>query len=196
MQRVQPQRQSTLIAPESLQRHSQALLEHPGVEQAPRTGRTPLDFSKDKVHVHPHVLYFPLGIAVVLAQDEHDRRHSRVLNSSSTDSEYKDDMSSPRARPRQSSSADKLFATRRSTATTPDRSSSPPEAHDDTDGDPIGAGERTRLRQGLFAQGALFEEKLWLSVWSRPLSQSGSQSNSNSRGVQLSPGLNDDNALR
>jgi len=49
MQRGQPQRQSTLIAPESLQRHAQAQLEHPGVVQAPNTGKTLLDFSKDKV---------------------------------------------------------------------------------------------------------------------------------------------------
>ena len=41
MQRVQPQRQSTLIAPESLQ--------HPGVAQVPNAGKTLLDFSKDKV---------------------------------------------------------------------------------------------------------------------------------------------------
>ena len=111
---------------------------------------------------------FPLGIVVVLAQDEDDRRHSRVSNSSSTDGEYKDDPNSPR----QSSSADKLFPTRRSIATTLERSHSPPEAHDDTDGDPICAGERTRLRQGKFAPGALSGETLWSSVWSRPPSQS------------------------
>jgi hypothetical protein len=39
----------TLIAPESLQQHSQARLEYPGVAQAPNTGKTFLDFSKDKV---------------------------------------------------------------------------------------------------------------------------------------------------
>ena len=59
MQRAQPQRQSILIAPEPRQRHSQAQPEHPGVEQAPTIGKTLLDFSKDKVHVHPPVLCFP-----------------------------------------------------------------------------------------------------------------------------------------
>ena len=61
MQRAQPQRQSTLIAPGSLQRHSQARLEQPGVEQAPNTGKTLFDFSKYKVHLHPHILCFPSG---------------------------------------------------------------------------------------------------------------------------------------
>ena len=59
MQRAQPQRQSTLIAPESLQRCSQARPEHPGVGQTSNTGKTLLDFSKDKAHLHPYVLCFP-----------------------------------------------------------------------------------------------------------------------------------------
>ena len=59
MQRAQPQRQNTLVAPQSRQRHSQARLEHPGVEQTPNTGKNLLDFSKDKVHLRPHVLCFP-----------------------------------------------------------------------------------------------------------------------------------------
>jgi hypothetical protein len=146
------------------------------------------------------LMYFvlPLGIAIVFAQEYHeqDRRHSRVSNSSSADGEYKDDPNSPPARPRQSSSADKLFPMRRSLATTPDRSHSPPEAHDDPDGDPIGAGERVRLRQGRFAPSALFKEKIWPSAWTRPLSQSGPQSSPNSRGVRLSPEPKDDNASR
>ena len=145
------------------------------------------------------LLYFilPLCVAIVFAQEyheEHDRRHSRVSNSSSADAEYKDDPNSRPARPRQSSSADKLFPQRRSIATTPDGSH--PDAHDDPDGDPIGAGERVRLRQGRFAPSGLFKEKLWPNVWGRPLSQSGSQSNHNPRGVGLSPELKDDNASR
>ena len=141
----------------------------------------------------------PLCVAIVFAleyREQYDRRHSRVSNSSSADAEYKDDPNSPPVRTRQSSSADKLFPSRRSMATTPDRSHSPPEAHDDTDGDPIGAGERIRLRQGRFAPSALFKERLWPSVWSRSQSRSGPQSSSNPRGVGLSPELKDDNASR
>jgi hypothetical protein len=48
-QRAQPQRQSTLIAAESLQQPAQARLERSGLAQAPSTGKTLLDFSKDKV---------------------------------------------------------------------------------------------------------------------------------------------------
>ena len=63
------------------------------------------------------LMYFvlPLVIAMILAQNYHeerDRRHSRVSDSSSGEGEYKDDPGAPNslpARPRQSSSADKLF---------------------------------------------------------------------------------------
>jgi hypothetical protein len=139
------------------------------------------------------LMYFvlPLCVAMIFAQEyheQHDRRHSRVSNSSSGDGEYKDEPTSPPARPRQSSSADKLFPPRRSMATTPDRSHSPPEAPEDRDGDPIGAGERVRLRQGRFAPSALFKEKLWPSAWSRPHSQSESQSNSQLARAATVPG--------
>jgi len=148
-------------------------------------------------------IVLPLSVAMVFAQEyheQHGRRHSRVSNSSSGDGEDKDDPNSPPARPRQSSSADKLFQPlfqpRRSMATTPDRSHSPPDAPDDPDGDPIGAGERVRLRHGRFAPSALFKERLWPSALSRPRSQTGTHSNPNSRGVRLSPELKDDNASR
>jgi hypothetical protein len=49
MQRAQPQRQSTLINPESLQQPVQTRLERPELARAPSTGKTLLDFSKDKV---------------------------------------------------------------------------------------------------------------------------------------------------
>ena len=167
--------------------------------------------AEEKGHFHtPHgvagliifaLVYFilPLSIAIVFAHDyheQHERRHSRVSNSSSGEGEYKDDPvvpNSPPARPRQSSSADKLFQQRRSMATTPDRSQSPPDA-EDPDGDPIGAGEPIRLRQGPFAPSAFFKERLWPSGWGRPRSQHSSQSHS--RGVRLSPELKDDNASR
>ena len=167
---------------------------------------------EEKGHFHtPHgiagliiftLMYFvlPLTVAMRFAQNYHEqyeRRHSRVSNSSSGEGEYKDDPgapNSPPARPRQSSSADKLFHPRRSMATTPDRSHSPPEAGDD--GDPIGAGERIRLRQGPFAPSAFFKERLWPSGWALPRSQPGSHSNSHSRSSRLSPELKDDNAPR
>ena len=196
MQCAQPQRQSILIAPEVSPTALPARLEHPGVEQAPNTGKDFLSSSKDKVH--PTLVYFifPLSVAVVLAQDEHDGRHSRVSNSSSADGEYKDDPISPPASPRQSGSADKLFPTRRSMATTPERSHPPPEAHDDTDGvphwlrgahppppGPICA--RRTVRGEAMAERV---EPPTVTVWARP--------DPNSRGVQLSLELKDDNASR
>ena len=63
----------------------------------------------------PMHFVLPLVIAMILAQNYHeerDRRDSRVSDSSSGEGEYKDDPgapNSPPARPRQSSSADKLF---------------------------------------------------------------------------------------
>ena len=63
-------------------------------------------------------------------------------------------------------------------------------------GTPLAPGSAPALRQGRFAPGVLFEEKLWPNVWSRPLSQSGSRPDPNSRGVQLSSELKDDNASR
>jgi hypothetical protein len=169
---------------------------------------------EDKYHFHTShaigglvifaLVYFilPLCVALVLALDyRDDPRHSRVSNSSSGEGEYKDDPgvhNSPPARSRQSSSADKLFHPRRSMATTPDLSHPPHYADDDTDGEPIGAGERIRLRQGPFAPSAFFKERLWLNGWARPRSRSGSQfnSHSHSRGAQLSPEPRDDNASR
>ena len=49
MQRVQPQRQSTLVASESLQQPAQARLERQDPARAPGTGKTLLDFSKDRI---------------------------------------------------------------------------------------------------------------------------------------------------
>ena len=169
---------------------------------------------EEKGHFHtPHgiagliifaLVYFvlPLSVAMIFAQDYHEqyeRRHSRVSNSSSGEGEYKDDPgppNSPPKRPRQSISADMLFQPRRSMATTPERSDSPPDAENDPDGDPIGAGERIRLRQGPFAPSAFFKERLWPSGWGRPRSQHGSQPNSHSRISRLSPELKDDNVSR
>ena len=149
------------------------------------------------------LVYFvlPLSIAMIYAQgyhEQYERRHSRVSNSSSGEGEYKDDPgpppNSPPARPRQSSSADKLF--RRSMATTPDLSNLPPDAENDADGDPIGAGERVRLREGRFAPSAFFKERLWPSGWGRPRSQHGLQAHSHLRSSRLSPEPKDDNASR
>lgn len=49
MQRAQPQHQNTFVAPESLQQPVQARLERPDLARAPSTGKTLLDFSKEKI---------------------------------------------------------------------------------------------------------------------------------------------------
>ena len=49
MQRAQPQHQSTLVAPESLQQPVQTRLERPDPARALSTGKTLLDFSREKI---------------------------------------------------------------------------------------------------------------------------------------------------